>query len=111
MKRWAWLMVAALALPLAASAEQWQNVSLMDTQCSAKAKADPDHHERSCALGCAKSGLGIVDGDGNYLKFDAKGTSDAVKLLENSDKKDHLRVNVTGTRDGSTIHVQSVQLL
>jgi hypothetical protein len=104
-------MMAALALPAAASAEQWQNVSLMDAQCSAKAKSDADHHARSCALSCAKSGLGIVDKDGNYLKFDAKGTSDATKLLESSDKKDHLRVNVTGTRDGETIHVKSVQLL
>ena len=73
MKRAVVLMAACLALPAFAAAENWSNVSMIDTQCSTKAKADPDAHTKACAMACAKSGFGIIDSGGNYLKFDAKG--------------------------------------
>jgi hypothetical protein len=109
-KRIAVLMLAALALPVLASAENWSNVPIIDTQCATKAKADPDSHTRDCALTCAKSGFGIVDKDGNYLKFDAKGNEEALKLIKSSSKQDHLRVNVSGQKEGSVIHVQSISM-
>ena len=111
MRRATVLMAMFLALPAFAAAESWSNVSMIDTQCSTKAKANPDAHTKSCALACAKSGFGIVDNDGNYLKFDAKGNQEAMKLLESTSKQDHLRVDVSGTKDGSVIHVQSLKLL
>jgi len=83
---------------------------MIDTQCSAKAKADPDAHTRACAMTCAKSGFGILDKQGNYLKFDENGNREAVKLLQNSTAKDHIRVNVDGTRQGETIHVQALTM-
>ena len=110
MKRVVLLAAIALALPVFAVAENWSSVSIVDVQCSAKAKANADAHTRDCALMCARSGFGIVDQGGNFLKFDAKGNQEATKLLQNSSKKDHLRVNVTGTRDGDTIHVQSLSM-
>jgi hypothetical protein len=110
MKRISLLLAVAIAFPAFAAAESWSNVSIIDTQCSTKAKADPDSHTRSCALSCAKSGFGIVDKDGNYLKFDAKGNAEAIKLLQSSDKKDHLRVNVTGEKQGDVIQVQSLNM-
>ena len=110
MKRISVLMLAALSLPAIASAESWTSVPIIDTQCSTKAKADPDSHTRDCALACAKSGFGILDKDGNYLKFDAKGNQEALKLLQSSSKKDHLRVNVTGDKEGGVIHVQSLEM-
>jgi hypothetical protein len=111
MKRATVLMAVFLALPAFAAAEDWSNVSIIDTQCSTKAKADPDAHTKACALGCAKSGFGIVDKEGNYLKFDAKGNQEAMKLLESTNKQDHLRVDVSGTKEGGVIHVQSLKLL
>jgi hypothetical protein len=48
----------------------------------------PDSHTRDCALSCAKSGFGIVDKAGNYLKFNAKGNEEALKLLKSTSKKD-----------------------
>ena len=72
MKKAIVLMGVLLALPSFAAAEDWSNVSMIDSQCATKAKANPDSHTRSCALACAKSGFGIIDKDGNYLKFDAK---------------------------------------
>ncbi len=110
MKRIVLLTAIALMLPAFAAAEDWSGVSILDVQCSAKAKANADAHTRDCALMCVKSGFGIVDKTGNFLKFDANGNQQAAKLLENSSKKDHLRVNVTGTKDGDTIHVQSVSM-
>jgi hypothetical protein len=110
MKRIFLLTILAMALPVLAAAEDWNNVSIVDTQCSTKAKADPDSHTRECALTCAKSGFGILDKDGNYLKFDAKGNAEALKLLQNTAKKDHLRVNVTGEKQGNIIEVQSLRM-
>jgi hypothetical protein len=104
-------MGVLLMLSSFAAAEDWSNVSMIDTQCSTKAKAIPDGHTRSCALACAKSGFGILDKDGNYLKFDAKGNAEAQKLLEGTDKQDHIRVDVSGKKDGGVIHVESVKLM
>lgn len=110
MKRISLLMILALALPVLAAAEDWSNVSMIDTNCSDKVKADPDSHTRACALKCAKGGYGILDNAGNYLKFDDKGNQEALKLLQSTDKKDHLRVNVSGNKEGDTIHVQSLKM-
>lgn len=89
----------------------WSNVPIIDSKCAAKAQAAPDAHARSCALACAKSGFGIVDKDGQYLKLDNNGNQEALKQLEGSSKKDHLRVDVSGTKEGNVIHVQSLKLL
>ena len=110
MKRISLLMALAVTLPVFAAAETWSNVSIVDTQCSKKVKADPDAHTRDCALTCAKSGFGIIDKDGTYLKFDAKGNAEAMKLLQRSTKKDHLRVNITGEKQGGVIQVQSLKM-
>ncbi len=110
LKRICLIMVLAVALPTFAIGETWTNVSIVDTQCSIKAKANPDAHTRACALTCAKSGFGILDKSGNYLKFDAKGNAEAIKLLQSSTTKDHLRVSVTGEKRGDTIQVQSLKM-
>jgi hypothetical protein len=110
MKKFLVLMILAIVLPAFAAAETWNNVSIVDTQCSTKVKADPDSHTRQCALACAKSGFGILDKDGNYLKFDDAGNAKALKLLQNSSKKDHLRVSVTGEKQGDVIHVETLKM-
>lgn len=111
LKRIVFMTVLAVSLPAVAAAEAWNNDSMIDTQCSAKVKANPDAHTRDCALMCARSGFGIVDSSGNYLKFDDKGNQEALKLLQSSSKKDHIRVDVTGSKDGNLIHVDSLRLL
>ena len=105
------LLILAVLVPTLAFGQDWNNVALVDTQCSAKVKANPDAHTRSCALACAKSGFGILDKEGRYLKFDQKGNQEALKLLESSSKQDHLRVDVSGKAQGEVIHVDSVKLL
>lgn len=97
--------------PSLAFAESYQNVPLMDVNCSRRAAANPDAHTRDCALKCAGSGFGIVTKNQRFLKFDAAGNAKVVEALRASDKKDHLRVTVSGDVQGDTIKVDSISLL
>jgi len=92
-------------------AEEWKNVSLVDTMCSEKdaVKADPDKHPAKCAVACAKSGYGIM-ADGKFLKFDANGNKQAAAALQATKKTDHLRANVTGDKKGDEIAVSKITL-
>ncbi len=103
-------LLAAGAFPLLASAETWKGVSVIDTMCVSKVKADPDAHPKSCALQCQKGGYGLLTTDGAYLKFDAAGNEKALAALKASKKDDHLRATVVGERDGETIKVTSIQM-
>jgi hypothetical protein len=102
--------VTLFAAPLVCSAETWKDVSIVDVNCSAKVKANPDAHTRDCAMQCAKSGYGLVTADGTYLKFDSHGNEAALTALKKSQAKDHLRATVTGEREGDTIKVNSLKL-
>ena len=102
--------LAVLLFSISAAATTWNNVVLMDKNCSRKAAANPDAHTRDCALQCANSGYGIVTSDGKYLKFDQAGDQQSLKLLKSTDKKDHLRVTVDGDEKDGTIAVKSIKL-
>ncbi|MGO9272996.1 MAG: hypothetical protein ACLQOO_22635 [Terriglobia bacterium] len=111
MKKLYWVaLFSILAIPAVAPAETFKGVALVDVNCSAKVKADPDAHTRACALQCQKSGFGILTPDGTFLKLDAQGNQQAVQLLSKSRKADHLRANVKGKVTGDTIEVQSISL-
>jgi hypothetical protein len=97
-----------LTVPLAGSAETWKDVSVIDTQCLAKVKADPDKHPKSCALQCAKGGYGLLTSDGTYLTFDDGGNKKTLAALNATEKKDHLRATVVGERQGETVRVESI---
>ena len=98
-------------MPAFAAVETYKDVPVVDVNCSTKVTADPDSHTRACALKCEKSGFGIVTQDKHFLKFDAEGNSKIVEALKASDKKDHLRVDVTGDVQGDTLKVTSIKLL
>jgi hypothetical protein len=104
------ILAGLLTLPLAATAETWKNVPVIDTLCLAKVKADPDSHTKACALQCAKGGYGLLTEDGAYLKFDQAGNDKTVAALKATRKTDHLRATVEGTREGDGVKVQSVTL-
>src|SRR6185436_17809857 len=90
------ISLAVTSLPLVAAAETWKNVSVIDTLCLAKVKADPDKHPRTCALQCAKGGYGLLTTDGAYLKFDAAGNEKTIAALKASSLTDRLRATVEG---------------
>jgi hypothetical protein len=99
------------AIPALAATETFKDVSVVDVNCSAKVVADPDTHTRACALKCSASGFGIVTQDKQFLKFDAEGNAKITEALKASDKKDHLRVDVTGDVQGDTLKVTSIKLI
>ena len=98
-------------MPTFAAVETYKDVSVVDVNCSKKVAADPDSHTRACALKCAASGFGIVTQDKHFLKFDAEGNTKIVEALKASDKKDHLRADVSGDVQGDTLKVTSIKLL
>jgi hypothetical protein len=101
------VLIALLAAPVLCAAETWKDVSLVDTNCAAKVKSNPDAHTRNCALQCAKGGFGILTADGTFLKFDSQGNEQALTVLKGSQASDHLRATVTGEREGNIIKVTS----
>ena len=105
------VLLGLAAMPALAAVETYKDVSVVDVNCSTKVAADPDSHTRACALKCAASGFGIVTKDKQFLKFDAKGNAKIADALKASDKKDHLRVDVSGDVQGDTLKVTSIKLL
>ena len=101
---------ALFGLPVFAYAETWNNVPLVDANCAAKVKANPDAHTRECALQCSKSGYGILAADGTFLRFDSTGNDRAMAALQGSQASDDLRVTITGDREASTIKVKTLKL-
>jgi hypothetical protein len=98
------------AVPLAAAAETWKDVSVIDGNCISKVKADPDKHAVKCALQCVKGGYGLLTTDGTYVKFDAAGNEKTVAALKSTKKEDHIRATVVGERSGDVIQVSSITL-
>ena len=105
------VLLGLAAMPALAAVETYKDVPVVDVNCSKKAAADPDSHTRACALKCAASGFGIVTKDKQFLKFDAEGNAKIADALKASDKKDHLRVDVSGDVQGDTLKVTSIKLL
>ena len=105
------VLLGLAAMPALAAVETYKDVPVVDVNCSKKVAADPDSHTRACALKCAASGFGIVTKDKQFLKFDAEGNAKIADSLKASDKKDHLRVDVSGDVQGDTLKVTSIKLL
>jgi hypothetical protein len=55
--------------------------------------------------------LRVVTRDKQFLKFDVEGNTKIVGARKASDKKDHLRVNVSGDLRGATLKFTSIKLL
>jgi hypothetical protein len=103
-------MLAAGMVAAGLGAETWKNVSVIDSMCVDKARANPDKHTTKCALACEDGGYGILTADGTFLKFDAAGNEKAVAALQATKKTDHLRATVEGTQSGDEIQVTSLTL-
>ena len=103
MKRVLLLSAAFSALAFAGSF----NGTLVDVMCKDK---DLAGHTRKCAVGCSKSGYGLVMSDGKFVKFDEAGNAKALAALKASDKEKDLKAKVTGTLDGDVVKVESLSL-
>lgn len=106
MKRIAGLLSVACAFAGLACAETW-NGTLVDVMCKNK---DLAGHTAKCAVGCAKSGYGLVLADGKFVKFDEAGNTKALAALKATNKEKDLKAKVSGTLDGDVVQVQSIEL-
>ena len=100
------LLALSLWLSTAAFGETWTG-TLVDVMCKGK---DLAGHTRECALSCAKSGFGVVLADGKFLKFDEAGNAKTLAALKASTKAKDLKAKVSGSKDGETIQVESIDL-
>jgi hypothetical protein len=103
-------LLVSVFLPCIAAAATWDNVPLVDQMCAAKVKGNPDKHPTSCLLKCADSGYGVMTTDGSLVKLDAAGNKLAMSELKKTQKKDHIRVNVSGEQKGDVIQVSSLKI-
>ncbi len=103
------------ALAGTAFAEQIDGI-LMTTMCAAKAVKEGGDaavkHERTCNLkpNCAKTGFGVLTPDNRFFQFDQAGNEKALKALQESAKKDDMKVVVTGDVQGNKIAVSNLKL-
>lgn len=73
---------------------------------------DPVAHTTECALlpACRASGYGLLLADGSFVKFDAAGNEQAAAALKATTKKNDLRAQASGTRNGNTLKVETLTL-
>lgn len=90
----------------AALADSWTG-TVVDVACKGK---DLASHSKKCALGCSKSGYGLVTADGKFIKFDESGNAKALEAIQATAKEKDLKATVTGTLDGAVIKVDSIRL-
>jgi hypothetical protein len=100
------LIAAALLLASGALAETWSG-TLVDVMCKGK---DLAGHTTKCAVSCAKSGYGLVLADGKFVKFDEGGNAKALAALKSTGKEKDLKAKVSGSFDGETVQVSSIEL-
>jgi hypothetical protein len=89
---------------------------LIDKMCSGKVGKDQKaaaEHTTQCALmpPCQQSGYGVLTADGKYLTFDSAGNTRAIEALKATQKKDNLKVRVTGDVQGDAIKVSNLRIL
>ncbi len=106
MKRLALLAAAASMLSVAAFAETMTG-TLVDVMCKDK---DIAGHTKQCALGCAKSGFGLVTSEGKFIKFDEAGNAKALAALKSTDKEKDLKAKVEGSMDGDVLQVTLLEI-
>ena len=108
------VLVATLA-GLAAAADV--EGLLLDRMCAPKLMKQGQQaaqaHTRDCNLmpNCLQSGFGVFTAAGKFIILDAAGNKLAETEMRASQKKDNLRVKVTGEQTGDTIKVASLKLL
>ena len=96
----------AAAFPGVAAAETFSG-TVIDVFCKDN---DLATHPRACVLSCAKSGLGLRQANGKFLKFDEKGNARALAALKKGSKEQNLKAKVSGTVEGDTLKVESIRI-
>jgi hypothetical protein len=100
------ILLCGAAFALVAAAETYTG-TVVDVMCKGK---DLAGHTRECALGCAKSGYGLVTSDGKFVKFDEAGNAKTLAALKAAKKDKDLKAKVDGKMEGDIIEVQTIEI-
>jgi len=116
MKKFAMILFAAMAIS-AFAADTAVKGYLVDLACAAEDGSKPGFgakHSKGCLQmpDCVKSGYGVLTDDKKVVKFDAAGNQKVAKFLDGlpKDKKNDIKVSVTGALSGDNIVVTSIEL-
>jgi predicted short-subunit dehydrogenase-like oxidoreductase (DUF2520 family) len=112
------VVVGALAIACAhrVAAADLQGV-LADWNCvkpmvkDGRAKTLKRNHECSLNGNFSRATYGIITDDKHFYKLDDAGRDWALKLLKDTSDKDNLRVVISGSIEGDTVHVQNMSEL
>ena len=107
-----------LVLSISASAgekDKKEKVSgyLVDVMCSSElAEKGAAKHSKECLQmpDCVASGYAVLTTDNKVIKFDAKGTEEAKKVIAASSKDKDFKVTVSGVVEGDSIAVSAIEL-
>jgi hypothetical protein len=109
-------VLLVLAVAGTAAAADIQGI-LVDRHCSAKIAQEGQKaaqaHTRECSLmtDCVKAGYAVYTADSKLIILDSTGNKTAEAALRASQKKNDLRVQVSGVVTGDKIAVASLKLL
>ena len=82
---------------------------LIDNMCASDEEDMAKGHPTACAKmdKCEKSGFAVVSKDKSY-KLDAEGNKKASEIIKSTKTQKGVRVEVEGTLDGDTLHVDNI---
>jgi hypothetical protein len=95
-------------------ADNW-NGKLIDYACHERASKAPDPAAKTpgasaCAASATTTSFGIQTADGMVYKLDGAGNSKAAAAMKSDANKGKDEVSVSGTLDGQTVKVASIDL-
>jgi hypothetical protein len=94
-------------------AETWSG-KVVDSACKDKSHgaqpAQPGQATNACEPTAATTAFGIELADGKVLKLDGTGNAKAAEAVKSSNNKPGLMATVTGSLDGQTVKVESIDI-
>jgi hypothetical protein len=116
MRRLALILFVAVAVS-AFAADTTVKGYLVDISCATanakKPKADfPAKHTKDCLQmpDCEEAGYAVLTSDNKVIKFDKAGNAEAKKFISGVNKKDDIKVAVSGTVKGDHMTVSKIDL-
>lgn len=96
-------------------ADTW-NGKLVDASCKDQIKpatsqsTDPQPQSSTCEPTSSTTSFGLELQDGRVLKLDSTGSAKAAEALKSNTTKSSMNVTVTGSLDGKTVKVDSINI-
>ena len=90
-------------------AETWSG-KVVDAACKDQAAAAPTPAPAACEPTASTVAFGIELPDGKVLKLDSAGNTKAAEAMKNNAGKSSLQATVTGSMDGQTVKVETIDI-